>query len=69
MAIVQDAIGYIEQLKRMANKLKILVEKKRGDGERIKRHKTQDGSEIIITLVKIDIFYGQTISFEELMAS
>lgn len=42
--IVGDAIDYIKELLRTVNELKILVEKKQCGRERIKRHKTDDGT-------------------------
>lgn len=40
-SVVGDAIGYIEELKRTVDELKLLVEKKRCQRERSKRHKTE----------------------------
>ncbi|XP_058228600.1 transcription factor bHLH10-like [Rhododendron vialii] len=40
-SVVGDAIGYIKELLRTVNELKMLVERKRCSIERIKRHKTE----------------------------
>ncbi|KAL6981504.1 hypothetical protein U1Q18_023132 [Sarracenia purpurea var. burkii] len=42
-SVVADAIQYIQELRREVNELKILVEKKRCDRERRKRHKAEVG--------------------------
>jgi len=41
---VKDAIDYINELKRGVNELKLMVEKKRCNKDRIKRQKTEGGT-------------------------
>ncbi|KAE9603309.1 putative myc-type, basic helix-loop-helix (bHLH) domain-containing protein [Lupinus albus] len=41
-SVVGDAVEYIRELLRTVNELKLLVEKKRYERERCKRHKTED---------------------------
>ncbi|GAA0154093.1 basic helix-loop-helix transcription factor [Lithospermum erythrorhizon] len=60
-SVVEDAIGYINELKMTVNELKILVEKKRCGRERMKRQKTEDGAEVI-TVVKTEDIDGQNSS-------
>ncbi|KAL3348644.1 hypothetical protein AABB24_022021 [Solanum stoloniferum] len=43
-SIVKDAIDYINELKRGVNELKLMVEKKRCNKDRIKRQKTEGGT-------------------------
>ncbi|KAG9138325.1 hypothetical protein Leryth_001520 [Lithospermum erythrorhizon] len=46
VSVVGDAIRYIEELKRVVNELKFLVDKKRCAKETIKQPKMEDGLEI-----------------------